>query len=74
VSYRIEIDFFTCVGFGECAKTAPQVFRVDDFANQSSVVDEAGSDPETILLAAKACPVSAISLYDETGGRVFGAD
>jgi len=72
VSYRIEIDSFTCVGFGECAKTTPAVFRLDEFANQSSVVD-AGGDPENVLLAAQACPVSAISLYDETGRRVFGA-
>jgi ferredoxin len=74
VPYRIEIDLLACVGFGECVKTAPGVFRLDDFANQSSVVDPSGADEETVLQAAKACPVSAISLYDVTGRRVVGAD
>jgi ferredoxin len=75
VPYRIEIDLFTCVGFAECAKTAPGVFRLDEFANQSTVVDDRGDSDDTILGAAEACPVSAISLYDAaTGERVFGTD
>ena len=71
--YRIDIDLLTCVGFGECVKTAPGVFRLDEFMNQSTVVDADGADDETILRAAEACPVSAISLYDAaTGAKVFG--
>jgi ferredoxin len=71
--YRIDIDLLTCVGFGECVKTAPGVFRLDEFMNQSTVVDADGADDETILRAAEACPVSAISLYDATTGvKVFG--
>jgi ferredoxin len=72
VPYRIEIDLLTCVGFAECAKTAPGVFRLDDFSNQSSVVDPLGNDDATVLRAAEACPVNAISLYDESGQPVFG--
>jgi ferredoxin len=72
--YRIEIDLLACVGFAECTKTAPGVFRLDEFANQSSVVDPNGADDETVFRAAEACPVSAISLYDASSGqRVFGA-
>ena len=71
--YRIEIDLLACVGFAECAKTAPAVFRLDELANQSTVVDASGADDETVLAAAEACPVSAISLYEPaTGERVFG--
>jgi ferredoxin len=73
VPYRIEIDLFTCVGFGECAKTAPGVFRLDEFMNQSTVVNARGDSDDTIFRAAEGCPVSAISLYDAaTGERVFG--
>jgi ferredoxin len=73
VSLRIEIDLVACVGFAECAKTAPAVFRLHEFANQSTVVNASGAEDETVLAAAEACPVSAISLYDAaTGERVFG--
>jgi ferredoxin len=71
--YRIDIDLLTCVGFAECMKTAPGVFQVDEFMNQSTVVNADGADDDTVLRAAEACPVSAISLYDATtGARVFG--
>jgi ferredoxin len=71
--YRIDIDLLTCVGFAECMKTAPGVFRLDEFMNQSTVVDANGADQDTVLQAAQACPVSAISLYDAaTGAKVFG--
>lgn len=71
--YRIDIDLLTCVGFGECMKTAPGVFRLDELMNQSTVVNAEGADDDTVLQAAEACPVSAISLYDATtGAKVFG--
>lgn len=71
--YRIDIDLLTCVGFGECMKTAPGVFRLDEFMNQSTVVNAEGADDDTVLRAAEACPVSAISLYDATtGAKVLG--
>jgi ferredoxin len=35
------------------------------------VVDPNGADAETILLAAQACPVMAIFLYDEEGNQVY---
>lgn len=70
--YRIEIDSFTCVGFADCTRTAPGVFRLDELANQSTVVDSAGANDEQVLEAARGCPVSAISLYDESGLLVSG--
>lgn len=71
--FRIEIDLLACVGFAECAKAAPAVFRLDEAANQSTVVEASGADDDTVLAAAEACPVSAITLYDvTTGERAFG--
>jgi ferredoxin len=72
VPYRIEIDLVACVGFAECVKTAPDVFRLDEFSNQSTVADAHGASDETVMSAAEACPVSAISLFDARGRRVFG--
>jgi ferredoxin len=74
LSYRIEIDLLACVGFAECVKTAPAVFQLDDFSNQSTAAADADLDEETVLKAAQACPVSAISLYDESGARVSGPE
>jgi ferredoxin len=71
--YRIDIDLVTCVGFAECMKTAPGMFQLDEFMNQSTVVNADGADDETALQAAETCPVSAISLYDRaTGEQIFG--
>jgi ferredoxin len=73
--YRIEIDPVTCVGFAECVSTAPEVFELDEFANQSTVRDPTGAGDEEVLAAARACPVSAITLYDAvTGERAFGEE
>lgn len=53
-------------------KAAPGVFKLDEFMNQSTVLDAEGADDDTVLQAAEACPVSAISLYDAaTGAKVF---
>lgn len=72
--YRIEIDNMTCVGFAECVKTAPGVFQLDGFLNQSTVLDPGAADADTVMRAGEACPVSAISLYDAVSGKkVFGA-
>lgn len=74
MSYRIEIDLRTCVGFAECVKTAPELFRLDEFSNQSTVAAGGGADGETALQAAEACPVSAISVYDHAGARLRGRE
>lgn len=62
--YRIKIDRSLCTGYGECVGIAPEVFQLGD-DNVSVVLDPEGSDDETVLDAARACPVDAIQLMDE---------
>ena len=62
--YRIKIDRSLCTGYGECVGIAPEVFHLGD-DNVSIVLDPEGSDDETVLDAARACPVDAIQLMDE---------
>lgn len=62
--YRIKIDRSLCTGYGECVGIAPEVFQLGD-DNVSIVLDPEGSDDETVLDAARACPVDAIQLMDE---------
>lgn len=62
--YRIRIDRELCSGYAECVGLAPEVFELDT-REKSVVVDPEGTDDETILDAARACPVDAIILIDE---------
>jgi ferredoxin len=61
--YRIEIDRSLCSGFGVCAELAPDVIEVgkDGIA---SVRTGSTSDP-AVLEAAGACPMAAITVFEE---------
>ena len=70
MSYRIKIDRSLCTGYAECVGIAPEVFQLGR-DNVSIVVDPEGADDETILDAARACPVDAITLIDEFEDQVW---
>ena len=60
------VDELACAGHGDCAVLAPDVFDLQDIA----VV--IGTGPDDLLLeAARACPSTAIAVYDERGVRVY---
>lgn len=67
---RIVVDRDACIGAAPCVTVAPGVFQMDD-ENKAYVVDPKAADDETILLAAQACPVQAIILYDEDDNQIF---
>ena len=60
------IDDYACLGHGDCAAIAPQVFALEDIA---LVV---GDGPDELLRsAAHACPAGAIVMVDaESGAEV----
>ncbi|WP_371524759.1 ferredoxin [Streptomyces sp. NBC_01283] len=64
---RIEVDLDRCVGAGMCALTAPAVFTQDDdgFSVVLAGQDTAADVPPMAREAARACPVSAVSLLHE---------
>jgi ferredoxin len=63
----VQIDESACAAHGDCVDVAPTVFALDDVA----VVTGEGP-PELMLEAARACPSSAISVFDaETGECVY---
>jgi ferredoxin len=68
--YQIRVDRELCSGYAECAAIAPEVFRLGN-DNVSMVIDPEGVDDETILDAARACPVDAIILLDEYDEQVW---
>jgi ferredoxin len=66
---RVRIDRNLCVGFGDCVEGAPEAFVLDDeglavFRTPDSV------ERARFLAACDACPVDAITVWDETGAQV----
>jgi ferredoxin len=68
MSYRIIIDTTACTGFGACADADPRDFAVgrDGIAVGRPIAE----DGRGALEAARACPMGAIRIVDETGAAV----
>jgi ferredoxin len=66
---RIVIDRDQCVGFGDCAKEAPEGFKLDDETVAVFVAPEA-VERERLLRACDACPVDAITVWDSEGTQL----
>lgn len=67
---RVVIDRDQCVGFGDCVKEAPEGFELDNdtvavFVNPEAV------ERERLLRACDACPVDAITVYNESGVQII---
>jgi ferredoxin len=60
--YRIQIDRSLCSGFGACAELAPDIFELD--AGGTATVRSGQSDDPTVLDAAAACPMAAITVVE----------
>ena len=69
---RIRIDRELCVGFGDCVTGAPEAFRLDEeglavFTQPETV------ERDRLLAACEACPVDALTVWDETGAQLVPA-
>ena len=69
---RIVIDRDQCVGFGDCVKEAPEGFMLDDDTVAIFVQPET-VERERLVRACDACPVDAITVYDESGRQIVPA-
>lgn len=68
---KVWVDRDLCIGAATCVAIAPQTFILDSQA-KAIILDSADKDSnETIIDAAKACPVAAIFVEDEKGNRIF---
>jgi ferredoxin len=70
MTYRITVNRELCESNAECVSLAPEVFELDD-EEICVVVDPEGAKSKRILLAARACPVDAITLIDDEGEQVW---
>ena len=63
---RVRIDRGLCVGFGDCVAAAPAAFRLDE--EDVAVLAEPEAVPrEQLIAACDACPVDALTVWDESG-------
>ncbi|MBI4053977.1 MAG: ferredoxin [Candidatus Doudnabacteria bacterium] len=67
---KIEVDRNLCIGAASCVAVAPGVFELDN-ENKAVVKDPKGADEDTIMLAAKSCPVLAIKIFGKDGKQIF---
>ncbi|MBI3443706.1 ferredoxin [Candidatus Woesebacteria bacterium] len=68
---KIAIDRNLCIGAASCVAIAPQAFQLDNEA-KAIILPTAGSETEQSLMdAARSCPVAAIIINDATGKQIF---
>lgn len=67
---KIEVDRTVCIGSADCTAIAPNTFQLDS-EGISVVKNPTGEPPDKQLEAAKACPVKAIKVFDETGKQIW---
>lgn len=67
---KVHVDRDKCISAGTCVAIAPKTFALDE-EGKVKVIDEKGDDEQTILDAAKSCPVIAIEIFEDNGKRIF---
>jgi ferredoxin len=69
--YTMHIDQNMCIGAATCVAIAPKAWTLNTEA-KAVILDSANEESdETLLEAAKSCPVLAITITDESGKQVF---
>lgn len=67
----IKVDKDLCIGAATCLAIAPHTFLLDSEA-KAIILDSAEQDEdETIIDAARGCPVAAIYIEKSNGERVY---
>ncbi len=67
---KVKIDREKCIGAGNCVAVAPTVFDLDE-EYKAVVLDALSVDEQTLLDAAKSCPVKAIIIEDDEGHQIY---
>lgn len=68
---KVKVDRDLCIGAATCVAVAPMTYVMDSEAKAIILKTAVNDVPDTVIEAAKACPVAAIIIEDETGKRVF---
>ena len=76
MALEVAVDPDLCIGSGDCVRTLPAAFFLDeDLGVTVPTVDAAGADLDLLIRAARSCPTQAIgvardgtALYGSTAG------
>ena len=71
--WTLEVDHGVSLGAEPCTAMAPNTFALDDDAKAAILATVDQDDQETILNAARSCPVAAIIIKDAEGNVIFPA-
>ena len=66
---RVRIDRTLCVGFGDCITEAPEAFVLDE-SGVAIFVNPDAVERARLLRACDACPVDAITVWNENGSQI----
>ena len=67
----MRIDRSLCIGAATCVAIAPKAWALDDEAKAIILDTVEEETDETLLEAAKGCPVMAIFITDESGKQLY---
>lgn len=70
-TYKIVIDRNLCIGAATCVAVAPKAFQLDSEAKAIVLPSSSEENEQTIIDAAKSCPVAAIKVSDQTGKQLY---
>lgn len=70
---KIEVQRNKCISIASCVAIASETFELDD-DGIATVKNKEGNDRQTIIDAAKSCPVQAIYLYENNGDPIWAPE
>ena len=71
---EVTVDWDYCVGSGDCVRTAPNAFRLDEEEGMAEVLEGVEEvDVDTLVDAAMSCPTNAITVRVDDEVLVEGA-
>lgn len=68
---KVHVDKDICIGAATCVAIAPSTFLIDSEAKAIILTTAENDTDETIIDAARGCPVAAIIIEDANGNRIF---
>jgi ferredoxin len=67
---KVRIDRTRCIATANCIKLAPELFELDEERVVSFRPDALEPGREALVEACDACPVDALSVFDEDGRQI----
>ncbi|MFZ0452828.1 MAG: ferredoxin [Ignavibacteriaceae bacterium] len=67
---KIKIDRTTCIATGNCIKSAPEVFELDDERICTFKADFIEIENEKLIEACSVCPVDALIAINKNGEQI----